>query len=228
MIKKINEYSFFKELCALNFIEKIILYGSRARNDNQERADIDIAISYKDKNDENWLKIEKIIEDADTLLKIDCIRLEDLSQNSELKKILPKKEKFYMKNQKIELRLEKLKKALTSLETIINEPIDKNRANIDASIQRFEFVIELFWNYLKAILENKGVEAQFPKDVLQESYKGNLIDDELIWLKMLKDRNATSRTYDEELANQIYARIKNEYVAIFRKSLDKITSSQHS
>ncbi len=128
-----------------------------------------------------------------------------------------------MKNQKIKLRQDKLNKALIALETIINEPIDKNRANIDASIQRFEFVTELFWNYLKAILEEKGINAQFPKDVMKESYKGNLIDDEEIWLQMLKDRNATSHTYNEDLANQIYFRIKKDFAPVFRKNFDELT-----
>lgn len=126
-----------------------------------------------------------------------------------------------MKNVKIELRLEKLKKALSRLENIAFEPIDKNRANVDATIQRFEFTIELFWNLLKAVLEEKGIEAQFPKDVMRESYKGGLINDEKIWLQMLQDRNSTSHTYNEELADEIYKRVQG-YVSIFKDNLANI------
>ena len=127
----------------------------------------------------------------------------------------------FMTEPKIKLRLDKTKKALKSLENAALTPPTKNRINVDATIQRFEFTIELFWNLLKAILEDKGVEAQYPKDVLRESFRGNLIDDEKIWIKMLKDRNSTSHTYDEELADEIYARIKT-YLPIFKKTLARI------
>ncbi len=96
----IAKYNFFKQLCNLDFIEKIILYGSRARQDNQQRSDIDIAISYQDLNDKNWLQIEEIIENADTLLKIDYIRIEDLKDESELKKNILKEGKILYEKSK--------------------------------------------------------------------------------------------------------------------------------
>jgi nucleotidyltransferase substrate binding protein (TIGR01987 family) len=47
--------------------------------------------------------------------------------------------------------------------------------------------------------------------VLQEAYSGRLIDDEDTWLAMLYDRNRTSHTYDEALANEVYGRIKANF-----------------
>jgi hypothetical protein len=47
-----------------------------------------------------------------------------------------------------------LEKALQSLEAIAFKPFQKDRSNIDATIQRFEFTIELFWKTLKTILGN--------------------------------------------------------------------------
>lgn len=40
----VSSFIFFKKLTELSFIEKFILFGSRARGDNQERADIDLSI----------------------------------------------------------------------------------------------------------------------------------------------------------------------------------------
>ncbi len=40
----VTDYQFFKKLCALPFIEQIWLYGSRARENNKSRSDIDLAI----------------------------------------------------------------------------------------------------------------------------------------------------------------------------------------
>ena len=102
-------------------------------------------------------------------------------------------------SQKLTISFEKLGKALNALEVMVNKPLQEDRSNIDACIQRFEFVIELYWRLLKRILEARGREVFYPKDVLQEAYAGHLIDDETLWLQMLNDRNQTSHTYDEEL-----------------------------
>ena len=124
-------------------------------------------------------------------------------------------------NYKVELGFLKLGKALSSLEQIVVKPNQDDRSNIDASIQRFEFTIELFWKLLKNILESKGVEVQYPKNVLQEAFKGHLINHEQSWLKMLEDRNMTSHTYDEDLADQIFMRIKL-YTPVLRETYNKL------
>ena len=113
---------------------------------------------------------------------------------------------------------QKVEKALKALEVVVQKPMDEDRRNIDATIQRFEFTIELFWKLLKKLLFSKGVSTQYPRDVLQQAYAGNLIDDEQVWLKMMNDRNQTTHTYDEDLANQIYERIKT-YTPVFSKTL---------
>jgi nucleotidyltransferase substrate binding protein (TIGR01987 family) len=129
-----------------------------------------------------------------------------------------------MKSPKIALGFTKLSKALVSLEQIAKKPHQKDRSNIDATIQRFEFTIELFWKLLKAILEDKGVMVQYPKEILQEAYKGRLIHDEVSWLQMLKDRNLTSHTYDEKLADQIFHHIQS-YLPVLRKTFDALQKS---
>ena len=47
-----------------------------------------------------------------------------------------------MKNVKIALTYQKVEKALTALEEMAKAPQQKNRGNIDATIQRFEFTVE--------------------------------------------------------------------------------------
>lgn len=126
-----------------------------------------------------------------------------------------------MKNVKVELAVAKVQKALSSLENVAERPMQDDEINVDATIQRFEFTIELFWKLLKVILESKGVEVQYPKDVLREAFKGHLINDETQWLSMLKDRNLTSLTYDEKLAHEVYKRIQG-YVPIFKITLDQL------
>jgi len=75
-------------LTELPFVEKIVLYGSRARGDNEPRSDIDLAIYCLNATSDEWLKVLDIIEEADTLLKIDCIRMDQLSNESLKKDII--------------------------------------------------------------------------------------------------------------------------------------------
>ncbi len=82
----VTKYRFFNDLQALPFVEKIWLFGSRARGDNQERADIDIAVLCPTATTAEWSHLLDIIEEADTLLKIDCVRFDDLIESSDLKK----------------------------------------------------------------------------------------------------------------------------------------------
>lgn len=116
-----------------------------------------------------------------------------------------------MSKLQIEEAFLRVEKALKSLNVALLKPIDVDDLYLDATIQRFEFSIELFWKLLKLLLASKGVDVVYPKDVLRESFAGKLIDDEQMWLAMLRDRNLTSHTYNEELAITIYANIKKYY-----------------
>lgn len=119
------------------------------------------------------------------------------------------------------IKLEKFKKALISLEAIYLKPLEADRSNIDATIQRFEFTFELSWKFLKDYFFEQGIELNYPKEIIQEAFKVNLITNELVWIAMLKDRTLTSHTYDEKLADEIYNRIKL-YVPKLRNLLDKV------
>lgn len=122
---------------------------------------------------------------------------------------------------KIQIKFEKFKKALKALEALYNKKTDQDRAYIDATIQRFEFTFELAWKLLKDYFAEKGVVLNYPKDVLRQAFQAGLIENEELWLTMLHDRNMTSHTYDEKLADQIYANIQN-YVPEIRKLCDLI------
>lgn len=127
-----------------------------------------------------------------------------------------------MGQQQISDNMDKLDKALKSLHVMVDKPMDIDRSNIDATIQRFEFCVELFWKTLKHVLTDLGVDVNYPRDTLQAAYAGKLINQEDVWLAMLRDRNLTSRTYNEELADDIYARIVNIYYPLLQQSFDTI------
>lgn len=112
-----------------------------------------------------------------------------------------------MREIKISWSLKNLQNALKRL----GEALQENPSNeliVDGTIQRFEFVIELFWKTLKRLLEREGIHTSTPKETLKKAYASNWLKDETIWLEMLYDRNQMSHLYDEAKAKEIYQHIQ--------------------
>lgn len=62
-------------------VEKIVLFGSRARGDNQEKSDIDIAVY----GCSNFLKLKmKIDDELWSLLHVDIINMDEYNVSQEL------------------------------------------------------------------------------------------------------------------------------------------------
>ena len=102
-----------------------------------------------------------------------------------------------------------LGRALSRLADVIShKDVDTIDFMQDAAIQRFEFVIELYWKVLKKILTYEKVDCTTPRDVLRQAYQFKIINDEAMWLAMLDDRNNTSHVYKEEDAKRVYEHIK--------------------
>ena len=113
-----------------------------------------------------------------------------------------------MSKQKVEQSLQNLGKALERLQEALAEP-SNNSLIIDGTIQRFEFVLELFWKTMKRLMEFEGIaDVSSPRDVLKKAYALRWLSDETPWLQMLRDRNLTSHIYDEAQATEIYLHIK--------------------
>lgn len=83
-------------------------------------------------------------------------------------------------------------------------------------IQRFEYTHELAWNVMKDYLLEVGeIKSIGSKDATRESFKAELITDGDVWMEMIKSRNKTSHTYNEETAHEIYVKIINDYYPAF-------------
>jgi predicted nucleotidyltransferase len=92
------DYNFIEQLKSLTFIDEIWLFGSRARGDHGKKSDIDLAIVCPNATENDWLKIYNIIEEADTLFKIDCINFDKNKINHVLyRNIEEEKKVIYVK-----------------------------------------------------------------------------------------------------------------------------------
>lgn len=99
-----------------------------------------------------------------------------------------------------------LDNAMKRLEEALEED-PSNSLIVDGTIQRFEFTIELYWKTLKRLLLIEGIETKTPRETLKEAYQAGWLNREEDWLQMLRDRNATSHTYDEAAAREIVEHI---------------------
>ncbi|HEX4159326.1 MAG TPA: nucleotidyltransferase domain-containing protein [Rhizomicrobium sp.] len=70
------EYLVAERLMPFPEIEKIVLFGSRARGDAMPRSDIDLAVACPRADAKVWSDIVEAAEEAPTLLRIDLVRME--------------------------------------------------------------------------------------------------------------------------------------------------------
>ena len=117
-------------------------------------------------------------------------------------------------------------KALQKLEEAVlyvqNDSLSENTTFVlneiikEGLIQRFEYTHELAWNVMKDYGNYQGnSEIGGSRDATREAFKLQLFTDGHIWMDMIKSRNETSHTYNQELADEIYDKIINLYFPAF-------------
>ena len=112
--------------------------------------------------------------------------------------------------EKLKRRADETEKALKTLRDISQGPYSVIVR--DAAIQRFEYTFEAFWKFLRDYLrEYEGITCNSPKSCFREAISAGLINEEqtMTCLEMTDDRNLTSHTYIEEVADQIFKKIRN-------------------
>jgi len=93
------------------------------------------------------------------------------------------------------------------------EPSDIQQA---ATIQAFEFCFELAWKLLKARLKDEGLDLATPRSVLRAAGDAGMIESVEDWLGYLQARNLSSHTYNQALADQVYAVIGGGFLPAAR------------
>jgi len=115
-------------------------------------------------------------------------------------------------------------RALATLDELADEPAGKIVR--DAMIQRFEYSFEATWKAAQAVLrEHFGLELASPKTVIRASFENGLLteDETRAALAMVDHRNLTAHTYNEALAEEIFAAIPG-YRRLLRTWIERIAS----
>ena len=114
-------------------------------------------------------------------------------------------------------RFENFDKSYKLLNKYAKQPIttELERAGI---IQFFEMTFELAWKVLKDYLEAQEYLVKSPRETVKQAFQIGLIDNGHVWMDALSNRNLTTHTYDEELANKM----TNEIITMYLPELDKM------
>lgn len=123
---------------------------------------------------------------------------------------------------KLKQKVAVAERAIDTLNTILGEEYSKIIR--DASIQRFEYTFESVWKALKVYLnEREGIVANSPKTVFRELQSIRLLTEEETQtaLEMVDDRNLTTHTYIEELAETIFRKLP-DYEHLMQQLLKQI------
>jgi len=84
-------------------------------------------------------------------------------------------------------------------------------------IQRFEYTHELAWNVMKDYAFYQGnAEVGGSRDATREALQLHLIHHGQTWMDMIAAHNRTSHTYNEEVANEIFLNIMEDYYPEFK------------
>jgi nucleotidyltransferase substrate binding protein (TIGR01987 family) len=76
-------------------------------------------------------------------------------------------------------------------------------------------------------LKERGYQGVVgPKPVIEQSFQDGYIKDGKLWMSMLKSRNLTSHTYDEQTADEIVTKIQKEYYFLIKELRNTLSSLQ--
>ena len=196
--------------------KRLVLYGSRARGDNRENSDIDLAVYGMPKDHRAEFSMD--CEELPTLLKFDIVHIRDDLNPRFLENI---KRDGVVLMDKLQEKYSYLTDAVARLREALDDyhrmPLDSIR---DGVIQRFEFCTELAWKTMREYLLDQGfTEINSPKAVVKQAYAFGMIQDEAAWRQLLDDRNLTSHVYNEETAVEIFERIEKDHLRLLDEVL---------
>ena len=118
-------------------------------------------------------------------------------------------------------------RALQTLTEAVELAQTRDLSNLEEQgmIQGFEFTHELAWNVLKDYLEEKGIVGVIgSKDATRLAFKNGLIEDGEAWMEMIKARNLSSHTYNQETADEIVDKVLVRFYPAFEQFLRKFTA----
>ena len=117
-------------------------------------------------------------------------------------------------------KLENFCNCLETLKTADFELAQRDDIYKTGVIGQFNLTFELSWKALQGVMKLFGVaqaETGSPGEILLLAYKFGFIDNEAVWLKMLKKRNTAIHIYNEGEIDEMLREIKNDFIPVFEE-----------
>lgn len=99
--------------------------------------------------------------------------------------------------------------------------IEKNEIVRDSAIKRFEICFDLAWKSIKLYAKNQGLECFSPRGCFKMAVQLKLIENDILWIEMIEDRNTSTHVYSEKMADGIYLKL-DKYLNLFEKLKEKL------
>lgn len=117
-------------------------------------------------------------------------------------------------------RFQNYKKALAKLGEAVQLDIERPLSELERQgvIQAFEYTHELAWKVMQDFFIYQGnTDIKGSRDATRQAFSVELITDGENWMEMIKNRNLTSHTYNEEISDEIYTNIVHTFYSLFLK-----------
>jgi nucleotidyltransferase substrate binding protein (TIGR01987 family) len=124
-------------------------------------------------------------------------------------------------------RFHNFRRALDTLDQAVELSRERPLTDLEQQglIQGFEFTHELAWNVLKDFLEEKGIIGLIgSRDATRQAFRDGLIEDGETWMDMIRERNMSSHTYNQDVAARIAENILVRFHPLFQKLAETMTA----
>lgn len=121
--------------------------------------------------------------------------------------------------------LSDFEKALENLKEVLAVPAQTDLEKAGC-IQYFEFCFELAWKSIQVVARQAGLsECNSPKACFRQAFAQRWIDEEILWLEILADRNRMAHTYSAADALKVYESL-GRYLPAFEGLLVALKTEQ--
>jgi len=116
-------------------------------------------------------------------------------------------------------------KALENLKEVLAVPSETDLEKAGC-IQYFEFCFELAWKSIQTLARESGLsECNSPKACFRHAFAQRWLDEEILWLEILSDRNRMAHTYNAADALKVYESL-HRYLPAFADLLDALKTER--
>lgn len=129
-------------------------------------------------------------------------------------------------------RFQNYKKALAKLGEAVQLDAERTLSELEKQgiIQAFKYTHELAWKVMQDFFIYQGnTEIRGSRDATRQAFSADLISDGDNWMKMIINRNLSSHTYNEEISEEIYRNIIDNFYSLFvafQETMERIKSKE--